>query len=205
MGPVSNAHQMSSWWRRRSFAEERKWHLNTWTIPRVVVENVSWAEGKDFKMRRYCTYFFDDNRYICVWAVTDILYTASLWCASVYSMLTDTTWAYVSTFPMKCMFTPLNRNNKVTIFWIHMLPSCLPQRLVYSLSAVLCFLACRPLWLDHLRLIRFIDGESDTSLYAVHIWSSVKGLHFVTFRTISPRSPILWRHFLTHARLCYTV
>lgn len=46
-----------------------------------------------------------------------------------------------------------------------MLLSWLPQQLAYSASAVVVVLVCRLLWWDHLRLIRFIDCESDTPLY----------------------------------------
>lgn len=38
--------------------------------------------------------------------------TASLWCASVYRYIMVSVFF---SFPMKCMFAPLNLNNEVTI------------------------------------------------------------------------------------------
>lgn len=92
--------------------------------------------GKDFKMWRYCTFILDDNRYICVWTVTYVIQHAFL-CASVYSILADTMWVYVSDSPW----------NVCSLLWILIIKSqfsefiCCHPGCLHSLYIV-CQLLC---------------------------------------------------------------
>lgn len=115
-----------------------------------------------------CTFF--NKPYISVWAVTNVLCTASLWCLRVFTVRWQKkiVGVYI-TLSMKYMFTVMNYNNKFSgSIWSY-LSNCLRP---YSLWSVV--LAFRSLWWDHLRLIRLTDSESDASLYG-SVYEAMKG------------------------------
>lgn len=99
--PVSNTQQMK--WLMKEAAPCRGARLTSEHLLKSQRKCFLGGGGQILKIRCCCAYVFDDNGYICVYvcvyAVTNLQNTASLWCVTVYNTLADSAAASVPPSP----------------------------------------------------------------------------------------------------------